>query len=198
MTETDPRICALLGSRICHDLVSPLGAISNGVELLQMSGMGNSPELMLITESVENANARIRLFRVAFGAASPEQRIARAELTEILRPIGQGRKIEIDWALPADMPRDTARLVLLLLLCCETVLPFGGQVAVETEAQRIAIVVTAERLRDLPDLWQQATGESNEMPQASEIHFPLAAHAAAEMGARISVMQEEGRIAISA
>jgi histidine phosphotransferase ChpT len=39
---------ALLGSRICHDLISPLGAISNGLELLAMSGIASSPEMTLI------------------------------------------------------------------------------------------------------------------------------------------------------
>ena len=63
----------LLGSRLCHDLVSPLGAIGNGVELLEMSpdfpGIAACPELQLIAESVSSARARIQIFRVAFGQA---------------------------------------------------------------------------------------------------------------------------------
>jgi histidine phosphotransferase ChpT len=62
-------LTSLIGSRICHDLISPLGAIGNGVELLAMSGTAPGPEMDLISQSVENANARIRFFRVAFGAA---------------------------------------------------------------------------------------------------------------------------------
>jgi histidine phosphotransferase ChpT len=62
-------LTSLIGSRICHDLISPLGAIGNGVELLAMSEVAKGPEMSLIAESVENANARIRFFRVAFGAA---------------------------------------------------------------------------------------------------------------------------------
>ena len=57
MIPTSRHIAALLGSRICHDLISPIGAISNGVELMQMSGADSSPELALISESVESANA---------------------------------------------------------------------------------------------------------------------------------------------
>ena len=56
--QTD--LSALLGSRICHDLISPIGAIGNGVELLMMEGGTPSPELVLIAESVAAANARIR------------------------------------------------------------------------------------------------------------------------------------------
>jgi histidine phosphotransferase ChpT len=64
-----PDLAALIGSRICHDLISPIGAIGNGVELLLMEASGKGPELSLISESVAAANARIRFFRVAFGAA---------------------------------------------------------------------------------------------------------------------------------
>ncbi|HMS96693.1 MAG TPA: histidine phosphotransferase, partial [Tabrizicola sp.] len=65
MTD-QPDLAALIASRICHDLISPLGAIGNGVELLAMERAG--PELDLLSESVAHANARIRLFRISFGA----------------------------------------------------------------------------------------------------------------------------------
>ena len=83
MTATQD-INALLGSRICHDLISPLGAISNGVELLTMSGSASAPEIALIAESVENANARIRLYRIAFGIASENQGVGSSEVRNIL------------------------------------------------------------------------------------------------------------------
>ena len=55
-------IAALIRSRICHDLISPIGAIGNGVQLLAMSCGAAGAEMDLITESVQNANARIRFF----------------------------------------------------------------------------------------------------------------------------------------
>ncbi len=62
-------LVALIGSRICHDLISPIGAIGNGIELIGLSGAGAGPEMALISESVTNAQARIRFYyRVAFGA----------------------------------------------------------------------------------------------------------------------------------
>ena len=67
---------ALLGSRICHDLISPLSAIGNGIELLTLSGVDAPSEIALISESVDNANTRIRFFRVAFGAAREDQQIS--------------------------------------------------------------------------------------------------------------------------
>ncbi len=47
-----PDLAALVGSRICHDLISPIGAIGNGVELMMMEGAAKGPEMALITESV--------------------------------------------------------------------------------------------------------------------------------------------------
>ncbi len=58
-TPQSPDLAALIGSRICHDLISPIGAIGNGLELLSMAGAGG-PEVALISDSVSNANARIR------------------------------------------------------------------------------------------------------------------------------------------
>ncbi|MEO0403208.1 MAG: histidine phosphotransferase, partial [Pseudomonadota bacterium] len=69
MGQTNVNLAALIGSRICHDLISPIGAINNGLELLGMSDQRDGPEIDLISESVENASARIRFFRIAYGAA---------------------------------------------------------------------------------------------------------------------------------
>ena len=88
MTATE--LNALIGSRICHDLISPLGAIGNGIELLTMSGMSAAPEITLISESVDNANARIRFFRIAFGAASADAVTSHSEVTGILADVYRG------------------------------------------------------------------------------------------------------------
>lgn len=64
MVQINLDLPALIGSRICHDLISPIGAINNGLELLNMAGTGAAPgpELELIGQSVESASARIRFF----------------------------------------------------------------------------------------------------------------------------------------
>ena len=75
MAQTELDLAALISSRICHDLISPIGAINNGLELLGMSGQSlDTPEMSLINESVQNASARIRFFRIAYGAASEQNR----------------------------------------------------------------------------------------------------------------------------
>ena len=100
-----PDLAALVGSRICHDLISPLGAIGNGVELLGMTGVPDGPEMDLIAESVGNANARIRFFRIAFGAAAADQRIGAGR--NRLDPRGRSRdgRIAYRWQAEGDVER---------------------------------------------------------------------------------------------
>ena len=76
-------LTSLVGTRICHDLVNPLGAISNGVELMGLAGSARSPELDLIEESVQSASARIRFFRLAYGSGDDDVLLGRAEIIAI-------------------------------------------------------------------------------------------------------------------
>ncbi len=115
---------ALVGSRICHDLISPLGAIGNGVELLAMSGSGDTPEMALISESVENANARIRFFRVAFGAASPGQRLGAAgDRSRSWAATGKTSRLQDRLARDGRCERQDVKLAFLLMQCLETRCP---------------------------------------------------------------------------
>ncbi|MDF3605620.1 histidine phosphotransferase family protein [Paracoccus sp. DMF-8] len=123
------RLSALVGSRLCHDLISPLGAIGNGVELLQISGqfggIASSPELQLISESVEAARSRISWFRVAFGHAAADQRFAASALADLLKGADRSGRIRIHLDAGGDLPRTEVRLILLALMCLETALPSG-------------------------------------------------------------------------
>lgn len=130
MADPLPDFAALIGSRICHDLISPLGAIGNGVELLEMSAAGTGPEVALISESVANANARIRFFRIAYGAAGGGGSVAAAEIRSILAAMSQGSRTKIDWQVAGDVPRPLAKLAFLALQCLETALAWGGAITV--------------------------------------------------------------------
>jgi len=90
-------IAALVGSRICHDLISPLGAIGNGVELLSLTSGETSAEMVLINESVANANARIRFFRIAYGATEMGQRVPRKEILSVLAASARGGRFTYFW-----------------------------------------------------------------------------------------------------
>jgi histidine phosphotransferase ChpT len=86
--ELHPRVLELMASRICHDLVSPVGAINNGVELLAEMGADAGEEAMLlIASSAMQASIRLKCFRLAYGAAGTDRNIG---ITEV-------RDAFIDW-----------------------------------------------------------------------------------------------------
>ncbi|HPD93356.1 MAG: hypothetical protein H6900_12385 [Rhodobacter sp.] len=184
--DVTPDLAALVGSRLCHDLVSPLGAIGNGVELLQMVAPA-SPELALIAEAVAGAQARVRLFRLAFGAAAPGHEVRGADLTQALAAL-EGR-IAVQTALPAALPRSTARRLALAALCAESALAWGGAVAVRDDQ----VTGTAPRLRLEQPLWDALAG--GQMPRdlaPNRVHFALLATSGA-----VTVTHDETRVSIS-
>lgn len=164
-------LAALVGSRLCHDLVSPLGAIGNGLELLQMVAEP-SPELALIGEAVTAAQARVRLFRLAFGAASLDQLVRPADLVEALSALTGNGRISLRSALPQPLPRPLARRLTLAALCAETALARGGEVVVDSAS----VTALAPRLRIEPALWDSlAEGHPPEGLTPSTVHFALLA-----------------------
>ena len=198
--STTPDLIALVGSRICHDLVSPLGAIGNGVELLGMTGTGaGGPEMTLISESVASANARIRFFRIAFGAAEPGQTIGRAEILSVLGDTSRGGKLEVRWRAPGDVQRIEAKLMFLLLQCLESAMPFGGAVEVGPERGRWRVVGEAERMRVDPAVWGiLSEGPEGAAVTPARVHFALAHGLATRMGRLVEVDLGMDRIEVTA
>ncbi|EGJ19722.1 histidine phosphotransferase ChpT [Cereibacter sphaeroides WS8N] len=197
MTEkTD--LTALLGSRICHDLISPIGAIGNGVELLLMDGSIRGPEMALISESVTHANARIRFFRVAFGATALDQRIGRPEILSIVSDLTRGGRLQIDWEGPTDLPRREVKLAFLLVLCLETAMAYGGRIRVERSDARWLLVGQANKMKIEPDLWEML---SNPMAQveisAARVQFALVPDEMSRQGRRLTSEIRESEIRLS-
>ncbi|MGV6849455.1 MAG: histidine phosphotransferase family protein [Marinibacterium sp.] len=156
MGQGNLNLPALIGSRICHDLISPIGAIHNGLELLDMAGGMNGPELGLIAESVTNAEARIRFFRLAYGAAG-DQDIARGEVVAVLRDVAHGSRLQTEWGPLEAQPRALVRLALLAVQCLETAMPYGGKIRIEESAGRWTATGHADRMTIDPILWASLT-----------------------------------------
>ena len=188
MGHSTHNLAALIGSRICHDLISPIGAITNGLELMQMSGAALTPELALVSDSVENANARIRFFRVAYGMASEQQMMGRAEIVSILKAMAQGARVSYHWGPLEDLPRVEVRLAFLALQCLETAMPYGGRISLTREAGLWAISGSADKRRQTPDLWAalETQGSGIEV-SPSEVQFALLPILLQEAGRRTSL-----------
>ena len=196
--QDKPDLAALIGSRICHDLISPIGAIGNGVELLMMDGAAKTPELALIAESVASANARIRFFRVAFGAAGGDQRIARGEVAAILADMTRGGRLRVDWASPPELARREVKLAFLLLQCLETAMAWGGKVRIERGEQGWTMEAAAARLKIDPALWEVLTARHAPAEiGAAAVHFALVPEELRLQGRRLVAELKETAIRLS-
>lgn len=195
---TEPDLNALIGSRICHDLISPLGAIGNGVELLNMSGLSIGPEMALISESVENANARIRFFRVAFGAAGTEAMTGRTEAASILDGLYRTGRLRVRWAVTGNQPRRLVKLAFLALQAMESALVWGGEVVIEAEDGAWRLTGEGERVKIDEGLWALATGQAKAAElAAADVHFALLPLAAASEGRNVTLDHDGTRITVS-
>jgi histidine phosphotransferase ChpT len=185
--DPTPDLGALVGSRICHDLISPLGAIGNGVELIALSGMDDTPEMALIAESVENASARIRFFRVAFGAAEAEQTIGAQEIAAIVEGLGRTGRHQIDWSAGGG-PRVEVKLVFLVILCLSNAMPWGGTIAVRRIGESWCVSGAAERMKIDRALWDALSDPARPLAVSSaEVEFPLVRVSAARLGRAMTV-----------
>ena len=160
-----------------------------------MDGQARSPEMALIAESVAQANARIRLFRIAFGSSASGQRIGRPEVMAILADLTRGGRLDLVWNSPQDLPRAEVKLVFLLLMCVETALSHGGRVVIECADTRWSLHATAPRMRIDPALWEVLSNPAapHEVTPA-QVHFALLHEAISRQGGKLLVEIQETEI----
>jgi histidine phosphotransferase ChpT len=128
-------LAALLCSRVCHDLISPSGAIVNGLEVLEESTDEETKSfaLDLIKKSARTASARLQFCRIAFGAAgSATAQIDLGDAKNVARGFIEDDKIKLSWNLSsALLPKNRVKLLLNMILVAAQSIPRGGIVAVE-------------------------------------------------------------------
>lgn len=139
MTEAEVDLASLLCSRLCHDLLSPVGAMNNGLELLADE---HDPEMRkrcmdLLAESAKSAADKLKFFRLAFGAAGGfGSEVDPAEARAVIEPLvtASGRT-QLEWAVPAGlMPKRAVKILLNLVLIANEALVRGGTLFVGAEA----------------------------------------------------------------
>lgn len=190
-------LAGLVASRICHDLISPIGAVGNGVELLAMAGSGSGPEAQLIADSAAQASARLRFLRLAFGSAGADARVGRAEVAGLLADVARGGRLAWDWQAGAEAPRPAVRRALLAGMCCEHALPAGGQIVIARDTGGWRVSGTGRRLRVEPALWDWLEGNAPEPDVApGQVQFALLAADARAAGLALTVEMGEAGVAI--
>src|SRR5580698_4188418 len=101
--QIDVRVMELLASKLCHDLVSPVSAINNGVELIEDIGGSVVDEAMkLIGDSAGHASRRLRLFRMAYGRAGSDESLGIKDVKQVGEQYLAGGKVALSW--PDDQP----------------------------------------------------------------------------------------------
>jgi histidine phosphotransferase ChpT len=128
----DLRVLELICSRICHDVVGPVGAINNGLELLAETGPADDDGIMpLLASSAKQAWRRLDYFRTAMGYAGGRSEWPVADLRRVAAGLFEEGKITFDWPAPAIMepeplPARQAKLLLHLVVLGAEALPRGG------------------------------------------------------------------------
>jgi histidine phosphotransferase ChpT len=128
-------LAALLCSRVCHDLISPVGAIVNGLEVLEEEKDDATKEfaLDLIQKSARTASAKLQFCRIAFGAAgSAGAQIDTGDAETIARGFLEDDKTKLAWNLPrALLAKNLVKLLLNMLVIAGQAIPRGGRISVE-------------------------------------------------------------------
>jgi histidine phosphotransferase ChpT len=128
-------LAALLCSRVCHDLISPVGAIVNGIEVLEEEKDEATKEfaLDLIKKSAATASAKLQFCRIAFGAAgSAGAQIDLGDAEKIARGFLEDDKTKIAWNLPrALLAKNLVKLLLNMLVIASQAIPRGGNISVD-------------------------------------------------------------------
>jgi histidine phosphotransferase ChpT len=132
---TDLELAALLSSKICHDLIGPVGNINNGLEILDEEDDAQSRDYALdvIRNVTETASARLQFARFAFGATdSAGARIDLGTAEELSRGLIGSGKHKLAWrGLKGQIAKDKAKLLLNLVAVAPTAVPRGGDIVVE-------------------------------------------------------------------
>ncbi len=196
-------LAALLCSRVCHDLISPTGAIVNGLEVLEDSKDEETRDfaLALIKKSAGQAAARLQFCRLAFGAAgSAGTEINLGDAESVARGFVEDDKVKLGWNLPRALaPKNRVKLLLNLLLVATQAIPRGGTLSVEGDAsQGFRITARGMNARIPQPAERLLSGAGADGVDAHAIQPYYAALLAQDCGLRVSIANNGEAIVISA
>ncbi|MDD3443965.1 MAG: histidine phosphotransferase family protein [Zavarzinia sp.] len=198
----DPLLLAgLLCSRLCHDLVGPVGALVNGVELLSDTDEDDEEmreqSVALLGESAEELSIRLRFFRIAFGAAAEDAVIGREEFATTLTAMFKGRRIVAGVSGgPDEMSRAMARLAFLLAMVGADCLPRGGRLDVILGPDCGCRVVASGPRCGLPEGHAAQIAGADEVPEPRTAPSALAVTLATGAGRRVVVETGEESVSL--
>jgi histidine phosphotransferase ChpT len=181
-------LAALLCSRVCHDLISPVGAIVNGLEVLDDDPRPEDREfaLDLIRKSAKTASARLQFCRLAFGAAgSAGAQIDLGDAQNMARGHLEDGKTRVVWNLPRVlMPKNRVKLLLNMMVIAQQTIPRGGVLTVDSIGQGeasgfrvLASGLNARLPQNIADLLRSGSSSAIDAHAVQPYYTRLLAHA---------------------
>jgi histidine phosphotransferase ChpT len=199
-------LAALLCSRVCHDVISPVGAIVNGLEVLE----DEKDETMkrhaidLIKKSATQASARLQFARLAFGAAgSTGAQLDLGDAESVARGLLQDDRLTLTWNLPrALLAKNRVKLLLNLLLIAVAAIPRGGKLTVdpvgEGETMGFRLTSAGTNAKVQPAVEAGLMGTSEERIDAHAIQPHYAGLLARTAGLKISLSSAGESVVLTA
>jgi histidine phosphotransferase ChpT len=210
MSESKPLgaldLAALLCSRVCHDVISPVGAIVNGLEVLadEKDEAMKKTALDLIRKSAGQASARLQFARLAYGAAgSAGAQIDLGDAGRVASGLLQDDRLKLNWNLPRELlPKNRVKLLLNLLLIAAATIPRGGTIKVDAvgKGERMGFRLTAEgaNAKLPPPVAALLTGGGAEGLDAHAIQPYFAGLLARAAGLKIALAGADGSVVLTA
>ena len=195
-----------VAAKLCHDFVSPAGAINSGLDLLSDPSAADMRDdaLALITQSATKLLSLIYFCRVAFGAATTSERFTGEELRGLVAGMIEGGRATMDWRVSeTDFNKPAARALLNLAYLTAGALPSGGEAVITSHREGDMLVLTGlaagARARLKPEAVVGFAGQRLTEGLTGQWIQPywlwLTAH---EAGGSLNVVAEEGRVALVA
>jgi histidine phosphotransferase ChpT len=163
---TPVELAAHLAARMCHDFISPAGAITSGLDLLEDPSAQDMRDdaLALIADSARKLVAMLAFDRVAFGASQAAEAFDPRELERLAQGVFAHQRATLDWSVePASLTKPVTRVLLNLAQICGAALPMGGEarIAVREDADATTVVGRAvgARVRLRPEVLDGLNGE---------------------------------------
>ncbi|MGH7008451.1 MAG: histidine phosphotransferase family protein [Stellaceae bacterium] len=193
------RVLELLASRLCHELISPVGAINNGVELLTDGDAGFVRDATaLIGQSARRAAMRLQFYRFAYGAGGVGGGAPDAK--SLVAGILEGGKVRCEWPAEFDaLSPPWQKLACNLALLTAEILPRGGTVTLARAGNGVSATAAGETVNLTPEMKAAVVPAADVATlTARTIHAYFTARYAEQIGATLTLSEAEKRAIFSA
>jgi len=199
-------LAAFVAAKLCHDFISPSGAIVSGLDLMNDPSAQDMRDdaLALIEQSARKMVALVHFARVAFGAATTSERFPARELESLVSGMTEGGRASLDWRIhDVEFSKPQARALVNLAYLTVGALPMGGKATIDMRAEDGMVVIEGSadgaRARLKPEAVTGLAGERLAEGLAGQWIQPYWLWlTVADAGGKLDVSAEEGRVVLTA